>query len=131
VWFWLLVVFGVGFAGCSTIASIGSIPVNSAQTPVHTVVYSVTGDGTADVTFDTFVNGTSGTSRIRGTALPWKKTEDDSNLYLYSLGAKLTTGSTITCTITVDGTVVSTRTSSGPSASAECTGWAPGTSPSP
>ena len=125
VWFWLLVVFALGVGGCITIVSVASVAVNKAATTKHTVVYTVTGNGTADITFDTFTNGNSGSSQDTGASLPWTKTATGSGLFnLYDVTATLSTGSTVTCTITVDGKQVASHTSTGQFATVDCTGSA-------
>ncbi len=126
VWFWLLVVFALGIGGCVTIVTTAGVAINKAATANHTVFYSVTGDGTADVTYDSFTNGNSGTSQVTGATLPWTKTETGSGLFnIYSLAATVSTGSSVTCTITVDGKQISTHTSTGQFANVDCTGTAP------
>ena len=96
--------------------------VNDANKKQHTIVYTVTGDGTADITFDTFANGNSGTDQLTGQALPWTKSITESGLFnLYSVSAGITTGTTATCTITVDGKVVSNHTATGQFANVDCT----------
>src|SRR5664280_760081 len=97
VWFWLLVVLA-----------------------------SVTGSGTADINWDTFAYGNSGSSQDSGAALPWTKTVTGSGLFnIYSVTAQLQSGTSVTCSITVDGRQVSTHTSTGQFAIADCTGSAP------
>ncbi|HVC68042.1 MAG TPA: MmpS family transport accessory protein [Acidimicrobiales bacterium] len=121
VWFWLLIVVVVLFGGCAAIVVGAGTAVNNANKAQHTVVYSVTGDGTADLTFDTYANGNSGTSQVTGQSLPWTKTIVASGLFnIYSVSATISTGTTATCTITVDGKVLSTHTSSGQFATADC-----------
>jgi len=51
VWFWLLVVFALGIGGCITIVSVVTVAVNKAISTNHTVVYLVTGSGTADISY--------------------------------------------------------------------------------
>ena len=46
VWFWLLVVVVVLFGGCTAVLVGAGNAVNDANKKVHTVIYSVTGDGT-------------------------------------------------------------------------------------
>jgi len=122
VWFWLLVVVVVGFGGCAALVTGASVAVNNANTKKHTVTYSVTGDGTADITYGTYANSAAGTSQATGQALPWTKTFAASGLFnLYTVGATISTGTTVTCSITVDGKVVSSRTATGQFANADCT----------
>jgi hypothetical protein len=122
VWFWLLVVVAVGIGGCISLVSVASVAVDKANTTKHTIVYSVTGDGQADITYNTYTNGNSGTQQATGQNLPWKATITESGLFnLYSVGGTLTSGSSVTCSITVDGKVLSTHSSTGQFASADCT----------
>ena len=44
-WFWVLVVIGLGFAGCIAVVSSASNAIHKADTTKHTVVYTVTGNG--------------------------------------------------------------------------------------
>ncbi|MCL4445701.1 MAG: MmpS family protein [Actinobacteria bacterium] len=126
VWFWLLVIVALGFGGCITVISVASVAVNKASTAKHTVVYSVTGSGTADITYDSFTNGNSGTSQDSGASIPWSKTITGSGLFnIYSLNATLSNGGTVTCSITVDGKQLSSHTSTGQFAYADCTASAP------
>src|SRR5665213_1755411 len=81
VWFWLLIAVVVLFGGCTAILVGAGKAVTDANNKQHTVVYSVTGDGTADLTFDTFSNGNSGTSQSTGQSLPWSKTIVASGLF--------------------------------------------------
>lgn len=54
---------------------------------------------------------------------PWTKTLTAKGLFsIYSLGAQLNSGSTVSCSITLDGKVISTHTSTGQYANVECSG---------
>lgn len=125
VWFWLLVIVALGIGGCVTILSVATTAVNKAITTNHTVVYSVTGSGTADITYDSFTNGNSGSAQDNGAALPWSKTVNGSGIFnVYSLSAQAQTGTSISCTITVDGKQVANHTSTGQYAVVACSGSA-------
>ena len=122
VWFWLLIVVVVGVGGCTAIIATAGVAIDKANTKQHTVVYTVTGDGTADITFDTFANGNSGTDQLTGQSLPWTRSITESGLFnIYSVSAGILTGTTATCTITVDGKVLSTHTATGQFANVACT----------
>jgi Mycobacterium membrane protein len=127
VWFWILIAVIVLFGGCG-IAVIGSVGVVSksisdASNKVHTITYSVTGDGPADITYDTFTNGNAGSEQANGASLPWTKTLTAKGIFsVYSLGAQITSGSTVSCSITLDGKVISSHTSTGQYANVECSG---------
>ena len=89
----------------------------------HTVVYTVTGNGTADIQYDTYTNGNAGSAESTGQSLPWSMTVTGSGLFtFYSVTATISTGSSATCTITLDGRVISTNTATGQLASATCSG---------
>jgi hypothetical protein len=121
VWFWLLVIVALGFAGCIAVVGSATNAINKADTTKHTVVYAVTGDGSADITYDTFTNGNSGSSQVSGAPLPWTKTITGSGLFsIYGVSADIESGTTATCTITVDGKVVAHNTATGQFASADC-----------
>jgi hypothetical protein len=125
VWFWLLVVVVFGFGGCIALVAGTTTAVNDANNVKHTVVYTVTGSGTADITFDSFSGGSSGSSQDTGAALPWTKTITGSGIFnLYDVNATLTSGTSVTCTLSVDGKVVASHSSTGQYASVDCTGSA-------
>ena len=128
VWFWLVMGVVVLFGGCIALIAGGTKAVNDANHQKHTIVYSVTGTGTAgDITYAAFDNGNSGTSQVANASLPWTKTITGSGLFnSYSVSGTLSqNGGTVTCTITVDGKQVASHTSSGAYSSAYCTGSAP------
>ena len=55
-------------------------------------------------------------------SLPWTKNFSASGLFnFYSVSASVTTGTTVTCSITVDGVVKSTHTSTGQYSNVNCT----------
>ncbi|MCU1482850.1 MAG: hypothetical protein JWQ19_3636 [Subtercola sp.] len=99
-------------------------PARSAQS---TVVYAVT--GTAPSASINFAPGSDNGGAKADHSLPFTETAtvDATANTFYSLGASTTNapdGSTLTCTITVDGVVVSTETRSGSFALALCSGSA-------
>ena len=122
VWFWLLVVVVLGVGGCISALAIGTAAVNKANSTQHTVVYTVTGPGTADITYSSFSNGNVGSAQATGVKLPWTKTVVGSGLFSsYDVTATVDSGSSVTCSITVDGKRATTNTGSGQFASADCT----------
>jgi hypothetical protein len=127
VWFWLLVVFALGIGGCVTIVATAGVAINNANTKSHTVVYRVTGSGTATITYDSVDNSHSGSAQISDVPLPWTKTITGSGLFnAYSVTATLgQNGGTATCSISIDGKPASSNSASGAFASASCTGSAP------
>lgn len=94
-----------------------------------TVVYEVTGDGGAtSIAYSSYSNGSFGTSTANDATLPWSVTEnigkdsgtfDIKSLTVTAMGDMNTT--TMSCKITVDGKVVSEKTSTGAMALVICT----------
>ena len=125
VWFWLLVVFALVIAGCSVVIGGAAKVIDTANKKVHQVEYSVTGDGSADVTYASLTGGGAGESQESGVLEPWTKHISAKGIFsAYSLLAQIKTGTSVTCTISVDGKVVSTNTASGEFAIATCSGSA-------
>jgi hypothetical protein len=121
VWFWLLIVFALGIGGCTAVIASVGVAVDKANTKQHTVSYSVTGDAPADITYDTYANGNSGIEQATGQTLPWTKTIVASGLFnIYNVSATAGTGTTVTCSITVDGKIRSQHTSTGQFANVIC-----------
>lgn len=92
------------------------------------VVYEVTGESQdASITYSTYNDGSYGTEQANGTALPFSKEItvkaggdfDWSSYTLIAMNGYEDEGD-ITCSITVDGEVVSEQTSSGSFATATC-----------
>ncbi len=127
VWFWILMAVVVLFGGCIALVAGGTKAVNDANNKKHTIVYTVTGSGTANITYFAFDNGNQGTSQVSDAQLPWTKTVTGSGLFnSYSVIATVgTNGGTVACTLRVDGKQVSSHTASGEFSSADCTGSAP------
>jgi hypothetical protein len=90
------------------------------------IIYQVTGDGTATINYSTYSNGTSGSESATGQTLPFEKdvtaktggSFSFNSFTLSAIGDADTT--TVTCTITANGKVVSTQTSTGPFSSVSC-----------
>ena len=125
VWFWLLVAVVVLFGGCGAIVAVGTVAVVHEAKKNHTVVYSVTGTGQAsDITYATLQqgNGQNGESQVTDVPLPWTKTITVSGLITtFSLSGTVgSDGGTVTCTITEDGSQLSTNTATGAFATANC-----------
>ena len=121
VWFWLLLVVVLGCGGCTAVVVAAGTAVDKDATTKHTIVYVVTGNGSADITYATFGSGAGGISSPTGQGLPWTKTFIATGiLNAYNVGATLTSGSTVTCSISVDGKVLSSKTATGTLASADC-----------
>lgn len=88
--------------------------------PLH-VVYSVSDAASAStITYST--NGMGRSSQANGVGLPWSKALDidRDGLNSYSLIAQNSGSGTITCSISIDGRVVDTESSSGPYAVVTC-----------
>ncbi len=115
MWFWLLLGFIVIIGGCVAVIGVGSKAITDANNKKHTVVYTVTGTGSADITYDSFTNGNSGSSQVSNAALPWTKTIVGSGLFnIYDVTATIgVNGGSLSCTITVDGKQVSSQHASG------------------
>jgi hypothetical protein len=115
---WLAVAVLIGIAGGrAAYVSSGTSHANGAK---HTIVYSVTGSGTADISYDQTGNPLGNASRANGVRLPWKLTITDSTLGSYNLAVLLENGTTVACTLTIDGHVISTDNSIGPGAAISC-----------
>lgn len=126
VWFWLLVVVVLGFSGCIAIVAGGSNAINNANQKQHTVVYTVTGNGTADVTYDSFTNNNAGSSTVNGATLPWTKTITASGLLsIYDVSVIGDSATSVTCAISVDGKQITHNSGTGQFASADCNGSNP------
>ena len=126
VWFWLLVFVVVVFGGCGIVIGSTANSLNKALNEKVSVVYSITGSGTADINYDTITNGNVGSSQITGSAIPWTKTVAGTGAFsIFTLSGTLTEGSTISCAISINGKVVSTNTSSGQYATVSCSGTPP------
>jgi hypothetical protein len=100
---------------------------NSNAAKSITLVYTVTGDSTdSSITYATYADGNSGSEQANDAALPFTKSytvKQGGNFDFKSYSVFATngqTGTTITCSITLDGKVVSTKTSTGQFASADC-----------
>ena len=124
VWFWLLMGVVVLFGGCIAIVAGGTKAVNDANNQKHTIVYTVTGNGTANITYAAYDNGNTGTSQVGDAPLPWTKTITGSGLFnSYSVIATVgSNGGTVACTLSVDGKKVSSHSASGAYSSADCSG---------
>jgi len=85
----------------------------------HVVVYTISGSATKGlVTWMT----PSGISQANGAKLPWTKTISMGDGASLSVSAQNAAGGTIKCTISVDGEVVKSGSSSGSYAIASCAG---------
>jgi MmpS family membrane protein len=97
-------------------ASIASEVKTATHNP-HTVIYRVDGDSTtADVTyFSINGDGSSGSAQEPGANVPFTKTVSaQGDLSVYSVNAQVGQGgTTVSCSITVDGVVKAKQTSTG------------------
>lgn len=122
---WLI---GVGlfavFIAVAAIVTHGGAPTTPAAPATHTVVYNITSSGptTADLTYKT----PTGIQQQQGIAVPSTgiTLPGVSSGEFLSISAQLNDDADITCTITVDGTVIASNTSSGDFAIASCDGRA-------
>ncbi|MEJ2856117.1 MULTISPECIES: MmpS family transport accessory protein [unclassified Saccharothrix] len=114
----------LGLAVCITWVFIFNAAVDEVKQEVERVAkvdYEVTGDATdVEILYGEVLDPKSETA----PTLPWTKQVENKGVYK---GGTLTVtagenGGTVTCKITVDGAVVSTKTATGPFATAACTG---------
>ncbi len=126
VWFWLLVVLALGIGACVSIINLAGNAINTANNKTHTVVYSVTGSGSVSLSYAAIDKNQGGMTQNSDVPLPWTKTITGSGLFnYYSVTATLGAGGgSATCTITVDGKVVTTNSATGVYSSASCSGHA-------
>jgi hypothetical protein len=114
-WFWVVAILAVVGLGSGIASGFSNPPVTN-----HTIVYSVTGTGRADIQWDPSGNFVGNALRVNNVPLPWTKTIKDQSLGTYNLNVRLLSGTTVTCTLTVDGHQVSTQSSIGPGAAPAC-----------
>ncbi|WP_406636482.1 DUF4190 domain-containing protein [Amycolatopsis sp. WGS_07] len=114
----------LGLVVCVVWVFVFNAAVDEVQTEINRtakVSYEVSGDAkNVDVVYGEVLNPINETV----AALPWNKEVENKGVYK---GGTLTvttseTGGSVTCKITVDGKVVSTRSASGEFATAACTG---------
>ncbi|MFD2469990.1 DUF4190 domain-containing protein [Amycolatopsis silviterrae] len=119
-----IAVSALGLAVCIVWVFVFNAAVDEVNTELNRtakVSYEVTGDAkNVDVVYGEVLNPVNETV----PALPWNKEVENKGFYK---GGTLTvttseTGGSVTCKITVDGAVVSTKTASGEFATAACTG---------
>lgn len=124
--YWLLLIIVVVVVIIIAVVVSAGKAINKLATTKHTVVYTVTGDGTATVSYDTFQNGNAGNAQDTTVKLPWTKTITASGLFtIYDVNVTVDTGTTATCTLTVDGKQIASNTAHGQLASADCSGSNP------
>lgn len=96
--------------------------VSTLNSQKQQVVYEISGHGRADVGYSTEHDGNFGQSEDTNAALPWKKSVTVSGLLrAYTLVGQLTGGgSTISCSIYVNGKLATSNSSTGQFASVTC-----------
>jgi hypothetical protein len=124
VWFWLVMIVAAITILIVVIVAAASNAIIKAARTNHTIVYGVTGSGTANITYDSFDNGHNGSAQNSDVSLPWTKTIVGSGIFnYYTVTATLSeAGGTLTCSISVDGRRISTNSANGAFASASCSG---------
>jgi hypothetical protein len=122
VWFWVLVAVVIGLAGCVSVFAAGATIFDRVLNAKHTVVYTITGSGEANITYVLYSNIDNGAASDDGVALPWTKTVTGHGLIgTYNVSATLVSGTSIACKITIDGIVTSSESSTGIGTSVDCT----------
>jgi uncharacterized membrane protein len=125
-WPWVLLAVFVliigGFTACTALVGTAVNKIDESAKKQVTVTYSVTGQGSASITYDTSTGAGVSSENANNTPLPWSKDVVISGLLktpnlIATLGAD---GGTVTCEISVNGQMLKTATSSGPFASATC-----------
>lgn len=121
VWFWLLLGLVLLLGGCAAAVAGLDAVANHVVTEKHTVVYAISGDG-KNVSVD-YANPISARVYTNATAedvmVPWSQQVIGTELP-YSVDARQVGGTTLTCTVTIDGVVRASQTSTGPFATVLC-----------
>ena len=105
--------------GCAVLLGRMAKRVDAAANRPHEVVYEVIGEGTArSITYASTDGG--GFEQVTQVTLPWKKETISRGPATHRLVARNDDDGSITCRITIDGTVVTEKTSSGPYAVVAC-----------
>jgi hypothetical protein len=125
-WFWVLVVLALGFGGCVAVGSVIGVAVDHVAHQKHTIVYTVTGTApAASIDYVTLQEGRgqNGGVNLSNVPLPWTQTVVASGLItLYHVQVMTgPAGGTATCTITDNGSLVSSHTVTGPGQPLSCT----------
>jgi hypothetical protein len=125
VWFWVLLIVALGLSGCVAVGSVIGVAVDHVAHVKHTIVYSVTGTGSAtSISYETLQegNGHNGDEHLANVPLPWSRTIVASGLVtVYGVQATTAaTGGSATCTITDNGALVSSHTVTGALKSVNC-----------
>jgi hypothetical protein len=124
-WFWVLVVIAAVVAQVSLQNFVFNRLDRLSRTPIS-IVYTVTGDGFASVSYDTFTNGDKGTVQDPVVSPPWTKKVNGHRPF-EGFTVNLTAANptpvhmSITCEISVNGQVVSRHSAHGSFAEASCT----------
>lgn len=121
-WFWVLMVVVVGMAGCVVTYS-AEMGVNSHRR--YAVVYTVNGSGVADITISqpiSFFGSAGDTYQGVTTSLPWTYSETETGIALLSVTAIPVTGSSISCSISVNGKVIASESHDQQGSGAYCIG---------
>ncbi|MFI6934692.1 hypothetical protein [Streptomyces sp. NPDC050287] len=126
-----LIVAGAALAACGGLVLYGVLdPGANAKksehrTPTASVTYEVSGQGTADITFQARSEAGKATA-VKAAALPWRKTVDvplgQAPTVSITLGEN---GGQARCTLAIGGRYVQSATASGTFGRATCTGALP------
>ncbi|MGH3731274.1 MAG: MmpS family transport accessory protein [Micromonosporaceae bacterium] len=124
VWPWAaggtVLVIVVCFGGCAVVLKGLANEIDRVATTKHTIVYEVTGDGSAhSITYASTDSG--GTEQRTRAKLPWRKKTTSKGLWnSYHVVARNSAEGSITCRISIDGKVVTENTSTGGYAVVTC-----------
>lgn len=123
--YWLLSVLALVIVIIIAVAVSAGKAINQLNDTPETVSYSVTGTGKAIVSYDVQHGDSLSFAQTSSATLPWTKTITMTGAFGdYVLNAQLTggTGTTISCSIQVNGKQVATNTSHGKFATVSCSG---------
>ncbi|SEC10402.1 hypothetical protein SAMN05428938_1254 [Streptomyces sp. KS_5] len=126
-----LIAAGVALAACAGLVLYGVVDTGDSdgrperRTPTASVTYQVSGQGTADITFQARSEAGKATV-VKAAALPWRRTVDVPLGQAPSVSITLgENGGQARCTLAISGRYVQSATASGTFGRATCTGVLP------
>lgn len=122
--YWLLSMVALMVVIIIAVVASANNAINQLNNTPETVSYSVTGTGKAIVSYDVQHGDSLNLAQTTSATLAWTKAITMTGAFGdYVLNAQLTgTGTTISCSITVNGKQVATNTSHGKFAAVSCSG---------